>query len=166
VTTLINAPPDGSWIAHSIEFSLDSTVLYIGTIGSGQLLGLPLDEDLNPSGEPTTLATVGSGWHDAVAVDACGMLWIPDYYSSGFYRVDLEAGTVTNAVPTGGVAYGHGAVFELAAAPVTAAPLVGHALGGHRRYRTRGVLRRGGDHQPGASPAPSMANGHRHARVR
>lgn len=111
VTTLLNAPPDGGWIAHSIEFNLDSTVLYIGTIGSGQLLGLPLDEDLNPSGEPTTLATVGSGWHDAVAVDACGMLWIPDYYSSGFYRVDLEAGTVTNAVPTGGVAYGHGAVF-------------------------------------------------------
>lgn len=111
VTTLLNAPPDGGWIAHSLEFNLDSTVLYIGTIGGGQLLGLPLDEDLNPSGDPTTLATVGSGWHDAVAVDACGKLWVPDYYSSGFYRVDLEAGTVTNAVPTGGRAYGHGAVF-------------------------------------------------------
>lgn len=111
VTTLLAAPVDGRWIAHSLEFNLDSSVLYIGTIGSGDLLGLPLDADLNAAGEPEVLASVGSGWHDAVAVDACGVLWIPDYYSSGFYRVDLEAGTVTNAVATGGRGYGHGAVF-------------------------------------------------------
>ena len=111
VTTLLDPPSSGEWWAHALNFSLDSRMMYIGTIGSGQLLGLPLDDELNPTGPPEVVAWVGSGWHDAVEVDACGNLWVPDYYSSGFYRVSGEDYSVTNAVETGGRGYGHAAVF-------------------------------------------------------
>ena len=110
-TTLLEPPASGEWIAHSINFSLDSTLLYIGTIGSGQLLGLPLDADLNPTGPPETLAIVGSGWHDAVEVDACGGIWVPDYYSSSFYRVTGDDYAVTTAVEATPRGYGHAATF-------------------------------------------------------
>lgn len=108
---LVPAPPSGEWVAHSLDFSLDSTVLYIGTIGSGQLLSVPLDDTLTPTEEPSVFASVGYGWHDAVVLDACGYIYVPDYFSSGFYRISPDGSEVIPIADASDVYYGHGAVF-------------------------------------------------------
>ncbi len=93
---------------HTMNFNLDSTKMYLGTIGRGSVWTVDVDEDLNPVGEPTVYAeNVGAGWHDAVGVDACGNLWVPDYSSSGLYRVGTD-GTVTPMVDAEATRYGHG----------------------------------------------------------
>ncbi len=93
---------------HTMNFNLDSTQMYLGTIGRGTVWVVDVDEALNPVGEPVIYAeNVGAGWHDAVGVDACGNLWVPDYSSSGLYRVGLD-GTVTAMVDARSTLYGHG----------------------------------------------------------
>ena len=108
-TTLLPSVPGSS--AHSLAFNLDSTRLYIGTVGSGNLFYVDLDENLDPISEPEVYAVVGSGWQDAVEIDACGNLYVPDYYTSSFYRVKTD-GTVEEwlSAPTSRQ-YGHGAVY-------------------------------------------------------
>lgn len=93
---------------HVLEFNLDSTVMYLGTIGSGSVYEVALDADLNPVGTPTVFATrVGSGWHDGIGIDECGNLWVADYSSRGLYRVEPDA-TVTSMADPDPTAYGHG----------------------------------------------------------
>ena len=102
--------PPMDWTAHSLAFNLDSTVLYIGTV-SGPLRSLALDEDLNAAAEPEIVADVGSGWHDGIAVDACGNLYVASYFSLSLFRVGTD-GTVTEMVHGGAApVYGHGAVW-------------------------------------------------------
>lgn len=100
------------WSTHTINFNLDSTVMYIGSIGSGGIVyQVHLDADLNPTDDPSPYATgVGGGYHDGLEVDACGNLYVADYTSRGFYRVETD-GTVTSFSADGGVLYGHGAVW-------------------------------------------------------
>lgn len=107
VTTLFSQMPRSS--AHVVNFNLDSTVMYIGTIGRGDVFYVELDEYLDPVTDPAIYASgVGTGWHDGLGVDACGNLYVADYYSSGLYKVATD-GTVTSVVDSGNsTAYGHG----------------------------------------------------------
>jgi streptogramin lyase len=96
--------------AHTLDFNLDSTKMYIGTIGGG-FYAVDLDDDLNPLGEEVEVATFG-GWHDGTAVDECGDIWVADYSTSSLYRVDGETYEVTmvhRASPTS--EYGHGIMW-------------------------------------------------------
>ncbi len=87
---------------HSLAFGLDGRRIYIGMItyqGTGEVHYVDLDADMNVVGEEKVFATGvgetgGGGWHDAVGVDACGNLYIPDYVSSNIYRVS-KAGEVS-----------------------------------------------------------------------
>jgi hypothetical protein len=109
-TTLFTPP--GAWSAHVINFNLDSTVMYIGTIGRGDLYAVSLDAEMNLIGQPEVLASgVGAGWHDGIAVDACGNLYVADYSSSGFYRVSPDGSEVVSLVEPNSTMYGHGAVY-------------------------------------------------------
>ncbi len=111
-TTLVTVPGRFG-TAHSMNFNLDSTRMYIGTIGSGTVLYVDLDENLDPTGDVQIYAEhVGTGWHDAIGVDACGNLYVPDYYTASLYRVGTDA-TVTEFVETTGntTQYGHGAAW-------------------------------------------------------
>lgn len=106
VTTIVS---DSSIYTHSLQFNLDSTQLYIGTIGSGVVYAQELDSNLDPVGSPTSYATgVGGGYHDGLEVDECGNLYVADYTTRGFYRVATD-GTVTTVLPTVSAEYGHGA---------------------------------------------------------
>ncbi len=108
-TTLVDS--GSGWTAHVVNFNLDSTVMYIGTIGRGDLYYMDLDADLEPITEPLLFASdVGRGWHDGIELDNCGNLYVADYSSSGLYRVTPE-GTVTSFVATDSAAYGHGTVW-------------------------------------------------------
>jgi hypothetical protein len=94
-----------------LVFSLDSTRMYIATLARGQIWELELDANLDPVGQPTLFAeNVGGGWHDGIAIDACGYLWVAEYYTNGLYRVD-PAGNVEEIFRNGGSMYGHGVEF-------------------------------------------------------
>jgi hypothetical protein len=95
----------GSFTAHDVDFNLDSTVMYIGTIGAG-LLTLDLDMNLDPVGTPSVWVT-GATYIDGVALDACGNVYVADYSSSQLYRYEAD-GTSTSMVSGARTLYGHG----------------------------------------------------------
>jgi sugar lactone lactonase YvrE len=98
--------------AHVVNFNPEGTRLYIGTIGQGQVYYLDLTADGSTIGVPTLFASnVGTGYHDGLAVDICGYLYIPDYWSKDFYQVAPD-GTVNLMINwPGNQQYGHGAVW-------------------------------------------------------
>ena len=86
--TVVEMPDGGTtWMAHAIDFSLDSTMLYIGTVPYGDLLEVELDADLNPVGEPSRLVKMPGHWIDAVRVDQCGDIWVAEFGQLSLYRV-------------------------------------------------------------------------------
>ena len=95
---------------HAVGFSLDSTRLFIAMVGDGQLFAVDLDENLDFVGNPEPYVRLDGGWQDAVGVDACGNLYVPDYYTSRLYRVTPEGeATVFHQAREQG--YGHGVAF-------------------------------------------------------
>ena len=98
---------------HAIGFNLDYSKLYIATVGDGRLYTLELDANLDPVGGPIPWVNVGGGWHDAIAVDICGYVYVPDYWSTTLWRIDPTTGVVSvfadwNANPSW---YGHDAIW-------------------------------------------------------
>jgi hypothetical protein len=109
--TEVILPPSYQRGYRHLIFSLDSTKMYIATLAQGQVWQIELDEELNPTGPAELFAqNVGGGWHDGIAIDACGYLWVAEYYTGGLYRVDPE-GNVETIFRNGGSMYGHGVEF-------------------------------------------------------
>jgi len=117
-TTILIEWPFGDR-AHSLNFSPDLSRMYIGSIGSGNVYSIDLDKDLNPTGDPQVFSDTvgnggagGNGWHDGVGVDACGYLYVPDFWGSHLYRIspDGEAEIYVDWSADSNQ-YGHGAVF-------------------------------------------------------
>lgn len=102
---IVDLPP--RVVANVVDLNLDSTRLYVGTVGTGGVYGVDLDDDLNPVGQAIELLTLGS-WHDALRVDACGDLWIADLFSATLYRVDGDDFSVHPHTTTPQRLYGHG----------------------------------------------------------
>lgn len=113
-------PETGEWTefvnlagvtARVVEFNLDSTAVYISTIAQGDVYVVPVDADLEPTAEPTVFASgVGDSWHDGITMDACGNLYVPEFWSSGLYRIDPDGvvTTVYDQASSGFEHYGHG----------------------------------------------------------
>ncbi len=98
--------------ARHIVFNLDSTRLYIATLARGDVWYIELDEDLNPASEVTHFAEdVGGGWHDGIGIDACGNLYVAEYYDMSLFRVREDATVELLGRPNAGAAYGHGIEF-------------------------------------------------------
>lgn len=101
---------------RAMVFNLDSTGVYFSTLygGNASVYSVAVDDELVPSGDPVVYANgVGEGYHDGLAIDACGNLYVPDYSSRGLYRVDT-ASVVTmlyNQATSGPSHYGHGLEF-------------------------------------------------------
>jgi hypothetical protein len=96
--------------ANAVDFSLDSTTMYIGTL-SRSLFAVPLDAALNATSAPVEVARIGN-WHDAVAVDECGDIWVPEHFTTSLYRVDGETFEVVEVyTPETILGFGHGAVW-------------------------------------------------------
>ena len=110
ITNMATLPYDSP---HSISFSLDYSKLYIGTVGSGAFYSMDLDLYLEPLGAPTVFAYVGGGWHDAVVVDACGYIYVPDYWSTSMYRINPTTAQVTVFADWNynSSLYGHGGIW-------------------------------------------------------
>ncbi len=99
---------------HSIAFNLDYTRMYVGTIGAGNLYYVELDAELNPTTGMMLLSNqVGfdNGWHDAVVVDICGYIYVPDFWSRYLFRIAPNGETVIFWTPPNGDFYAHGLVW-------------------------------------------------------
>ncbi len=108
-TTIVDAL--GGETAHAVNFNLDSTVMYIATIGSGTVYEVPLDANLDPTGAPTAFATGMGSWMDGLELDECGNLYIPNYSDSMLWRVDPSGTTNTRMVTANSTLYGHGVTW-------------------------------------------------------
>ena len=92
-------------------FNLDSTGVYVIAANSpgAAVYLVAVDENLDPTGATSVVALgVGFGYHDAIGIDACGNLYIADFYSWALYRVapDGTVSTIYANVESG--LYGHG----------------------------------------------------------
>jgi len=102
--------------AHSLDFSPDYSRLYIGTIAdgwSGVIYKIDLNASMDPVGGPQVFANnIGEGWHDGVAVDACGYLYVPDFWSSTLNRISPNGQSIVYVNWSANSSmYGHGAEF-------------------------------------------------------
>lgn len=103
----------GGATPRTLVFNLDSSGAFMSTLLAPQspVYYVELDGDLDPAGDPVVFATgVGQGYHDGLGIDACGNLYVPDYITSGLYRIDPD-GVVTTVFSGGGAGlphYGHG----------------------------------------------------------
>ena len=93
--------------SHTVAFNADGSEMYIGTIGSGQFFVVEMDENLDALGPPQLLANFG-GWHDGIAVDACGGIFVADYNSSNLYRIPPGGGQAEVFLNWDWDSYGHG----------------------------------------------------------
>ncbi len=93
-----------------VGFSPDLSRLYVTTIGNGTVYKVDLDKDLNVVSEVEIFAqNVGGGWHDGLAVDICGNLYVADYESTALWRVTHDGDVDKIWAPPQYVQYGHGA---------------------------------------------------------
>ncbi|MFT5683648.1 MAG: streptogramin lyase, partial [Myxococcota bacterium] len=102
----------GNATPRVLVFSEDDSVLYIGTLSNnGQVFSQAMDKDHEPVGQPVLYANgVGNGYHDGIALDVCGNLYVTDYLTRGIYRIATD-GTVTTLLNNLGNDHGHGAAW-------------------------------------------------------
>jgi hypothetical protein len=110
-TFLPDAP---GFVPKAFDWSVDLSKMYIGTNGTNaKIWVVDLDANYDPVGNPRLFVeNVGASWHDAVAVDICGNLYVAEYNTRGLYRV-TPGGQIQRLLQAGGLGgqYGHGAVF-------------------------------------------------------
>lgn len=94
--------------AHAVNFNLDSTKMYIATIGAGTVYQMDLDANLDPTSDPYAFATGLGSWMDGVEVDECGNLYVADYSDSMLWRISPDGATRTAMVTRSSTDYGHG----------------------------------------------------------
>ena len=110
VTTLATIYNDSP---HAIGFNLDYSRLYIATVGGSTVYTLELDGNYDPVGGAVPWVNVGGGWQDAVAVDICGYVYIPEYWSSTLWRINPTTAAVTAFAnwTSNSSYYGHGGIW-------------------------------------------------------
>jgi len=101
-----------------IAFDLSYERMFIGTYGGsqGRIYVVDLDATYTPVGEPTVFVSgVGrGGYHDAITLDVCGYLYIPDYDTKTLWRVTPRGTIVQEYEKSPGLVnsdYPHGVTF-------------------------------------------------------
>ena len=112
VTTWLD---NNSYSPKVLDFSHDLTKLYFGTISSGgDVYSVDLDANYDPVAAPVLLGSTPGSWHDGLAVDVCGNIYVAEYNTSGMYLISPSGNVSTLfTAPSGGGPnyYGHGVVF-------------------------------------------------------
>ncbi len=96
---------------HALRFNAAGTRMYVASIGDGTIYYVDFDAQMNPILPPQIYATIGNGdgmWQDAIAIDVCGNMYIPDYYSSDIYKVRPDGSWVVYFDAPADTQYAHG----------------------------------------------------------
>lgn len=100
-----------------VSWSPDRTLMYVGTALTehGDIWEIDVDPDtLEVLGSPRLLANTGPwGWQDALGVDACGNIYVPEFHEATLWRFTPDGvGTrllqLTEQTYTHGLAWGSG----------------------------------------------------------
>jgi sugar lactone lactonase YvrE len=97
--------------AHAVNFNLDSTKMYIATIGPGTVFEMDLDANLDPTSDPTAFYTGLGAWMDGIELDECGNLYIADYSDSALWRITADGSTADMMTTPSSTDYGHGVTW-------------------------------------------------------
>jgi hypothetical protein len=92
-----------------VGFNHDGTFMYFGTLQSnGDVYEVEMDTTtMDPIGPPVLFAQTGGDWHDGLQLDACGNMYIAEYWTDNLYRI-TPYGDVSTYDNTNGTTYGHG----------------------------------------------------------
>jgi hypothetical protein len=75
---------------NGLTFSPDYKTLYIGGFNGGKTVyAMSISEDGVP-GKLVSWAKVGTGWHDGMATDVCGNVYLADYQQTAIYRISPD----------------------------------------------------------------------------
>jgi sugar lactone lactonase YvrE len=97
---------------HALDFDKDFTRLLVSSIGPNILYAIDLDENFDAIGTPYVFARFGDGWQDGVAMDACGYIYVPEFWGRSLWRVSPDGTPVRYINWSGqGYQYGHGVVW-------------------------------------------------------
>ena len=90
-STVVLGDPEGGKGPRVLSFERSGTRLYWGTdeaAEGGRIYYVDIDADVQVSSDPELLAAnVGGGFHDAMGVDACGNVYVLDWWWSALVRV-------------------------------------------------------------------------------
>jgi hypothetical protein len=101
-----------------MDFNVDFTKMYVGSINSGgKVYVLDLDANYDPVGNASVFATTPGSWHDGLAVDVCGNVYVAEYNNRAMYRISPGGFVATLFAPSDTSKYGHGLVFGKAVGP-------------------------------------------------
>jgi hypothetical protein len=93
--------------ARAVAFSPDLSMAYIATVTRGKVFAMPVDASLNPSSEAFEWLRTQRRWHDAIGADACGNIYVAEFYAAALYRIS-PAGEITALYEGDQNTYGHG----------------------------------------------------------
>ncbi|MEZ4238115.1 MAG: SMP-30/gluconolactonase/LRE family protein [Myxococcota bacterium] len=109
-TQQVYLPSGGGRSPRVMDWSPDGTKFYFAELNGGRVFYMDLDSNYDPIGAPTVLANIGGSYHDGIAVDVCGNLYVAVYSASAMYRI-TPAGQVSTFTDTPLQNYGHGVQF-------------------------------------------------------
>jgi hypothetical protein len=91
-----------------INWSPSYDRFYVGTNSVGNIYEVETDPvTLEVIGTPTVLAVTEDTWHDSLGVDACGNLYVAEFWDRRMYRISPD-GQVSVLVDFQNQLYGHG----------------------------------------------------------
>lgn len=104
---------DGGGVSPKVlDFSVDLTKMYIGSISDGgRVYEVDLDANYDPIAAPRVFASTPNTWHDGLEVDVCGNLYVAEYYERAMYRISPSGSVTEYFSPSDTSLYGHGVVF-------------------------------------------------------
>jgi len=101
-----------------LDFNIDFTKMYVGSISDGgNVYEIDLDANYDPVGNPRLFASTPGSWHDGLAVDVCGNLYVAEYNNRAMYRISPAGFVSTLFIPGDLSLYGHGVVFGTGVGP-------------------------------------------------
>lgn len=80
---------------NGLTFSPDYSTLYIGGFNGGKTIWAMSISANGTPGKLVPWSNVGTGWHDGMATDICGNVYIADYNQTAIYRISPDGQTKT-----------------------------------------------------------------------
>ena len=93
-----------------VAFSFDGATMYLGTNQDGNVYEIDLDANFDPVFPARLIGVTADTWHDAIDLDACGNLYVAEFWDRRLY-IKPPGGTLVPLIEysnLGSGAYGHG----------------------------------------------------------